>query len=295
MTILHAAHQYELPVPSSPSLAFDSITSVSLCEPAGLIALGYESGTVALIRKSTGSLYCLPAKTAEKTPVTAAALSPDGKQLALSSSHHMVEHWFLPSCTLTGCYYGHRAGVEDRSGSITALCWTPDNCRIASGSSDGSLHIWHASSLHHLGTFVERTMNKALASPISALAWSPDGSLLADITGSTLRIWDTAGHLQRALHIPPGEKAITALAWVWNETLEDTAILVGRDDGTLQQCFLKDGTWSAMQRDHSCSGPIKALAWFPKYRLGELAYVDNSANDTRPLLHLHQFSLPTHL
>ena len=289
MTLFHITQQYEIPLDPSLSFPLDSIAAIAFHEPADVIVLGYESGRVAIVRKSPGSIVrTLHIPSSDKTPVKAAAISPDGKQLAVCGSHHTVERWNMPSLTMRGRYDGHQAGIEKRQGTITSLAWSPDSVHMASGSSDGSLHIWNARSLHHLGTFVERGMNNTPVMPVTALAWSPSGALLADATTGMLRIWDTSGHLRRSLEISPQGITITALTWVCDETKSHDAILFAHEDGTVQLCSVANGACFTPDSAHSCMHTIQTITWSARQQQGHLAYEEKNASGS--LLHVRQFS-----
>ena len=52
-------------------------------------------------------------------------------------------------------YLGHQAGLYRRMPIITAIAWSPDGTYIASGASDGSLHIWDAYHALSLRTLID--------------------------------------------------------------------------------------------------------------------------------------------
>src|SRR5438876_4181088 len=74
-----------------------------------------------------------------------ALLSPDGRLLAVPGESNTVVVIDALTNEPWATYYGHQAGVYRRvSGTIKALAWLPDGSSVASGSTDGSIHIWHA-------------------------------------------------------------------------------------------------------------------------------------------------------
>ncbi len=85
-----------------------------------------------------------------------AILSPDGRFLAVSGANNTVivldaltnEPWVT--------YYGHQAGLYRRvGGTIKALAWLLNGGSIVSGSTDGSIHIWHARTGIHQRTLTQ--------------------------------------------------------------------------------------------------------------------------------------------
>jgi len=82
-------------------------------------------------------------------------VSPDGQWVAAVGPEHTVQVWQVVTERLRATYYGHRAGVYNRTTkSIKEVVWV-DNERVVSESQDGSIQLWHARTATHLRTFVE--------------------------------------------------------------------------------------------------------------------------------------------
>ena len=114
-----------------------------------------------------------------------AILSPDGRFLATPGECHtvLVLDTATNQCWVT--YYGHQAGIYRRlSGTIKALAWLPDGTSIASGSTDGSIHLWHARSGIHQCTLTQAQEDCA----VLALNLSGDGCLTA-VRGRDMQTW----------------------------------------------------------------------------------------------------------
>ena len=109
-------------------------------------------------------------------------LSADGRFLAVPGQSNTVIVIDVATNKPWVTYYGHQAGVYRRVfGSITALAWLPDGSSIASGSSDGSIHVWHARTGIHQRTFTQPQEGCA----VQVLTLSHDGCLTALRGGST--------------------------------------------------------------------------------------------------------------
>ena len=105
-----------------------------------------------------------------------AILSPDGRFLAVPGANHTVLVLDAMTNEPWATYYGHQAGVYRRvSEIITALAWLPDGSSMASGSTDGSIHLWHGRSGIHQRTLAQPQENCA----VLALILSDDGCLTA--------------------------------------------------------------------------------------------------------------------
>ena len=111
-----------------------------------------------------------------------ALLSPDGRFLAVPRQGNTVVVIDAATNKLWGTYYGHQAGIYRRvGGTIKALAWLPDGNSIASGSSDGSIHLWYARTGIHQHTLTQAQEGYA----VLALTLSHDGRLTALRGGST--------------------------------------------------------------------------------------------------------------
>ena len=145
---------------------------------------------------------CAPLPFERRRSGERAILSPDGRLLAVPGANHTAllldartnEHWVT--------YYGHQAGVYRRvSGIITALAWLPDGSSMASGSTDGSIHLWHARSGSHQRTLAQPQEDCA----VLALILSGDGCLTA-LRGRDLTTWHLG--LPTRTEVLPGDLAL---------------------------------------------------------------------------------------
>ena len=103
-------------------------------------------------------------------------LSPDGRFLAAPGERHTAVVLVAATKEPWATYYGHQAGVYRRvCGTVRALVWLPDGSSIASGSSDGSIHLWHARTGIHQRTLAQPQEGCA----VLALTLSHNGYLIA--------------------------------------------------------------------------------------------------------------------
>lgn len=139
----------------------------------GQIALGYFDGKVALRTLPAGVLArVVDAHTEE---VLSLAYSPDGGQLVSGSYDGTAKVWNVSTGTLVHTLSGHFGGVH-------AVVVSSD--RIATGDTNGEVRLWNRA------TGLQERVWSAHNDPIQALAFSPDGALLA--TGgqdNMVRVW----------------------------------------------------------------------------------------------------------
>ncbi len=88
-----------------------------------------------------------------------------------------------------------RRTFRGHEGTIVRIAWSPDGRKIASGSTDHTIHIWD------VVTGSPHKILKGEFGNVYGLAWSPDSQLLATSTDDdTIRVWDvTTGRLYQTL------------------------------------------------------------------------------------------------
>jgi WD40 repeat protein len=138
------------------------------------------------------------------------ALSPDGRRLAtyhspqfgsltvtlpdgrrLSSEPGLIELWDAA----TGARVATAKPIH--AGPVSDVLWSPDGRRLLTSprSAEGALTIWDAASGEAVATYRKETTEQSLA----AARWSPDGRLIAAVTGvhaprprCGIQLWDVA-------------------------------------------------------------------------------------------------------
>jgi WD40 repeat protein len=140
------------------------------------------------------------------------AYSPDGKTLAAGGSHGGEDGFLSLWETTTG------EGVElaPLRRPITTVAFSSDGRTIASGSMDGKLVLWDAS------TRAEKLQIEANRSYLAPVCFSPDGRVVASANESrSVKLWDSStgrevgsmrGHLKAVLSIAfsPDGKALVS-------------------------------------------------------------------------------------
>jgi hypothetical protein len=138
--------------------------------------------------------------------VYALAVSPDGKVVAAGlgtmanvPDENVVELRDVATWAVRARLVGHASYV-------TALAWSPDGRRLASGSLDYGVKLWDAASGRLDATFLGHT------DAVNSVSWSPDGLALASGgSDGTVRLWDPAtGRLRATL---AAGATVRAVAW----------------------------------------------------------------------------------
>jgi hypothetical protein len=178
-----------------PTLGITGIQPLSAWSPDGSrFAIAFNKiGDNTIQICGTSSYHCTISVARSSGTVIALAWSPDGREIAAASEdgkQTTIEMWdadsgksVIPSVSLP-------------TSQLVALSWSADDQNLAYLLADGSIHILsdNANTVLSLSTAGGSDGGKAPdASWRGALAWSPDGQLLASTTpDGEIQIWDTS-------------------------------------------------------------------------------------------------------
>jgi WD40 repeat protein/serine/threonine protein kinase len=131
-------------------------------------------------------------------PIWRVAVSPDGKRAASGSMDHTVKLWGLDRSELLATFRS--------SNQVRSVAFSPGGGVLAAGTEDGVLELWDVAARK------QRLRLQAHPAPAVALAYSPDGKLLATGAGwgtsrgeGSIKVWDVTSEPPRTvLQLPPG-------------------------------------------------------------------------------------------
>jgi WD40 repeat protein len=275
----------------SPDGAVEHRNDVSLgClavewSPAGdRIAVGSIDGLVVLdasgdeVARHRGGWCSAVAWSADGTRLVAGVgrtglvLQADGKKLAgIDRDSTVTGVAWIKTRIATAAYGGvsvhHVSGsvadVLPFTGSLLALSISPDRRWAASGNQDATLHVWR------VGKRGEELSMSGYPTKITALAFSPDSSLLASGGGQDVTVWSFAGAGPRGSTpriLAAHDAFVTVVAW----SPDGELLAAAADDGRVavwRPLRARPGQpASAIDQLHRDS-PATAVCWDPAGRL----------------------------
>jgi WD40 repeat protein len=154
------------------------VTALAFAPETSFLATGHDSGAIGYW-DAPGHHPVFPKGLAfHKKPISALAISPNGKTLAAASEDKTISLWDLATGKYIGCLSGH----TDR---IAALAWHPSSKFLVSAGWDTTARVWDAATLEPV------ILLNAHATQLHALAFSRDGKWLACADSShSVRVWD---------------------------------------------------------------------------------------------------------
>jgi len=188
------------------------LAAVVLTADGGLLLAAGTTGTVHAWDLSSGHPEPLPAVTPGHGPVTALALSPDGRTLAVPTGDGHVMLYAVTGTRLTA--HGQFA-LPGPAAAVTAVAFAADGRTLATGTATGRVQLW---SLADRARPVAGATLTGPAAAVTSLAFTADGRRLAATskdqrayvwqpaapTAAPQRLADAAGPLAAVAPSPDG-------------------------------------------------------------------------------------------
>jgi WD40 repeat protein len=174
--------------------------------------------------------------------VRSLAVSSDGKTIITGSADTMVKLWNVNAPPNPASLGSHQAqsmetntnGTATQHGIlVVAFSPRPGDAIIASGSTDGTLTLWKSREKQKVGSF------KIHPNPITALAFSPDGQVIASGSESKFVLSDTSGKPIAQFE----DQGATSIAF----SPDGKTLATGRTDGKVELRYASNGVaWKTL-------------------------------------------------
>ncbi|MFH0901743.1 MAG: WD40 repeat domain-containing protein, partial [Pseudomonadota bacterium] len=238
--------------------------------PAGrYLASGNGEGFVLLWDLEKGTAMQLGESGSGIPDVT---FSHDGKLLATVRNGELVELWQVPSGTKAGTL----ASPTER---LVAIAFSPDDSLLAAGGSAGSPMVFDLATrqARYSGLATDDLpatgKNERPASPIYAVAFSGDGSLIATGNGDgTVRLWEAASGTPRGELFSGHTDSVRGLAFDPSSQMLVSASL----DRTVRLWDARTGQSTLTFRGHNSE--VTSVAFSPDGRLVVSAGFDQTVS-----------------
>ena len=181
--------------------------------------------------------------------ISAMALSPDGRYLAVGSINGHISVWRVADKTLLLTLYGHNR-------LVWALTFSPDSTMLASGGYDKTIKLWTIEGERDVQGRCLKTLT-GHTKWIRSLAFSVDGSRLASSGDDEIaRVWDVREGT--CLHMLRGHSGC-----VWSVAIssDGSRLISAGDDAQVRIWDMREGTCLHVLHRHS--GAVMSLACQP--------------------------------
>lgn len=184
--------------------------------------------------------------THQTSPVLSVAFNPNPKKrniLACGLSNERIQVWDINKRTL-------KYVLDDHTGLIFSLAFSPDGRTLASGSADNTVRLWDVDMGNLRITLTKHT------GLVTSLTFSADGSTLASGSADgTIRLWNPeSGKEKKALQ--GYEVPVSSLAF---SPTEENILASGRADRIIRVWDLEKGELRHFLHGHT--GPVISLAF----------------------------------
>ncbi|MEU7750280.1 hypothetical protein [Micromonospora sp. NPDC049171] len=148
-----------------------------------LLATGGDDGTVRLWNPATGHAVG-PPLTGHRGPVTAMRFSRDGHLLAAAGDDGTIRVWNPAT--------GRQMSTMSAGSSVSGLDFSPDGSVLAGGAQNDAVRLWNPEDGREIGRPVSVAAELTSVLGVSAVAFSPNGKIIAHISIRGLSITDRA-------------------------------------------------------------------------------------------------------
>jgi WD40 repeat protein len=197
-----------------------------------ILALGDPSGAISTWDVESGRKMGTFA--GHSANITCLAFSKNGQWLASGSADKTVILWELATGKELAQLKGHTE-------MLNSLAFSWDSRRLATSAFEGLVNIWEIPSGKNLLSFTNQVFGNSFA--VSAVAWSPDDTMLAGVSIGEGSVWNSATG-RKAMNLeglPAGADMVlfgSAGKQIFVGASDGTVQVINADTGKLERTFV---------------------------------------------------------
>jgi WD40 repeat protein/serine/threonine protein kinase len=192
--------------------------------------------------------------------------SPDGMQLATAGYEGTVKVWDAVGDRGLVTIQAHTNGdrrlvpLQGPTNAVSALSWSPDGRRLATGSPDRTAKVWEVATGKLLAV-------QSHPDAVDSVSWSPDGErLAASSLDGTSKVWEPMG--ERPILTVKGRR----ISW----SPDGTRLATVSEEGTAEVWNARNGRpLPGLKEGHH--SVVSAVSWSPDSRRLATASADGTA------------------
>ncbi|KAH8690887.1 putative G-protein beta WD-40 repeat-containing protein [Talaromyces proteolyticus] len=194
--------------------AQDKVISLTFSSDGQILASGSTKDNIQLWDPITGEPW--QTLKGQYSRVLSVTFSPDDQMLVSGCSYNTIKLWepIIGELRQTKCHSSWRLRkiLEDHSGDVSSVTFSPDGQMLVSGSNDKTIKFWNP-----ITGELQRTL-EGHSNRIRAVKFLPDGHMLASrCVDDIIKLWDpTTGELRQTLE---GHSR-----WMWSEPNDEVSI-----------------------------------------------------------------------
>jgi WD40 repeat protein len=231
----------------------NSLEAVAFSPDGRLVVTGDVDGTVGVWDWATGKSRAL--LRANNGLVQDVAFSPDGRLIASGGQDGVVRVWDWSAGVKKAELRGHKGYVRD-------IAFSPDGNEVASAGDDGTVRIWDWATGKARAVIPSSPIPDVKGlNPISGIAFSSNGRLIAVADPQEIRVWDWARNKVQKVVTTYPQSVGGGIAF----SPDGQLIASSGWDGTVQLLDWAKGGTVAVLRGHQ--GPVEDVAFSPNGQL----------------------------
>lgn len=201
-------------------------TTVAFSPSSHILAIGDENGTIRLWNVVTHRQIGKSMPDGNNGQIlTDLAFRHDGAVLAVADADGIVRLWNVVS--------QHQIGTSIRVAQYeSVVAFSPDRPMLATGDAGGAVRLWNTANYQQKAVLQTACAKKPIDAPVTSVAFSPSGNVLAAECNGQVRFWEVRTHRRfgAAISLPGAQRGGGTIAF----SPDGKTLASGNNNGTVQ-------------------------------------------------------------